>query len=105
MSPSFRRSARAESKIDSGILTSILPFNSFVKNECLYELSFPSSTAMFFTPRRKKKLRICSIGKKEVKNFQGAKALRLHFTTCSGFCDQKWKINIPKGRLTSFLEK
>ena len=38
MPPSFSSSARAESKIESGILTNILPFNSFVKSESISEL-------------------------------------------------------------------
>ena len=38
MSPSFRRSASAESKTESGIFTNILYPNSFVKNESISEL-------------------------------------------------------------------
>ena len=38
MSPSFPRSARAESKTESGIFTNILYPNSFVKNESISEL-------------------------------------------------------------------
>ena len=38
MSPSFPRSARAESKTESGIFTNILYPNSSVKNERISEL-------------------------------------------------------------------
>ena len=40
MPPSFPRSTRAESKIESAILTNILPFNSLVKNEGISELKY-----------------------------------------------------------------
>ena len=38
MSPSFPRSARAESNTESGIFINILYPNSFVKNESISEL-------------------------------------------------------------------
>ena len=40
MPPSFPCSTGAESKIESTILTNILPFNSFVKNESMSELKY-----------------------------------------------------------------